>query len=186
MDALVPLYWVYSLHSCDETQRRLAFKELSDSTVTSTILEMALPELKVLTTQVTRVQLPGTAFLGKLSVSIAADVHRAVLLIYLRSLGKIIPRDFQLETLAESLLGRDGLITAATGSGKTLIMIMIALIRPKAFSLVIVPLKRLQQTQAQAFTRYGISAVIINEDTPDDPQLWKVLYTIRNCTHSSV
>ena len=76
MDAPMPLYWVYSLHSCDETQRRLAFKELSYSSVTSTILEMALPELQVLTKQVTRFQLPGTASLGKLSAPIAADVHR--------------------------------------------------------------------------------------------------------------
>jgi hypothetical protein len=146
---------------------------------------MALPKLRVLTTQVTRVQLPGTAYLGELPAPIAADVHRAVILIYLQSLGKIIPREFQLEALAESLLGQDGLITAATGSGKTLIMIMIALICPKAFSLVIVPLKQLQQTQAKAFTQYGISAVIINEDTPDDPHLWKVLDTIINRFHSS-
>ena len=83
MDAPVPLYWVYSLHSCDDTQRRRAFQELSHTSVTSAILEMALPELEALTKQVIRYPLPGSDYLGKLDTPILADVHRAVVLIYL-------------------------------------------------------------------------------------------------------
>jgi len=36
------------------------------------------------------------------------------------------------------------------------------------------PLKRLQAVQVLEFERYGIKTVAINQDTPNDPELWKV------------
>jgi hypothetical protein len=55
-------------------------------------------------------------------------------------------------------------------------MIMIALLRYTSSSILIVPLKRLQYSQNEAFGRYGIPSVVINEDTPEDPELWKVCW----------
>lgn len=53
-------------------------------------------------------------------------------------------------------------------------MILLALHRPKRVLLVVSPLKRLQVLQVSIFERYGLRTVAINEDTPDNPGLWKV------------
>ncbi len=45
---------------------------------------------------------------------------------------------------------------------------------PGTISIVISPLKRLQIVQVLKFERYGLRTVAINEDTPNDPELWKV------------
>ena len=71
------------------------------------------------------------------------------------------------------------MIIAGTGSGKTLpIALCILLDDPakKLVTLTLSPLKRLQITQENDFnTRYGISTVCINEDTPRDENWWNVL-----------
>jgi|ERR1700722_3571872 len=101
-------------------------------------------------------------------------VLRACLLVFVLSLGKVVPRDFQLEAVLGSLGKKDVIVSSGTGSGKTLIMLMLMLLRPLEVSLVIVPLKRLQKSQLEAFAWYEIKAVVINEDTPDNKELWKV------------
>jgi ATP-dependent helicase YprA (DUF1998 family) len=55
--------------------------------------------------------------------------------------GKKIPWEFQLEAVLALLFGKDTLIDAGTGSGKSLCMIPPALLDPTAVSLVISPLK---------------------------------------------
>jgi hypothetical protein len=122
-------------------------------------------------------QYPSAVVLDSFSNAIKADLLRACLLIFFLSLGKMVPRHFQLEAIAHTLTGQDGLVTAATGSGKTLIMAALSLLRPNDKTVLIVPLKRLQASQNDAFTRFNIPSIIINEDTPDDPELWKVSYT---------
>ena len=70
---------------------------------------------------------------------------------------------------------QDCLVDVGTGYGKTLCMILPSLLdSPRTISIVISPLKRLQAVQVHEFERYGISTVAINEDTPNDPELWKV------------
>ena len=66
--------------------------------------------------------------------------------------GKKIPREFQLEAVLALLSGRDSLIDAGTGSGKTLCMVLPALLDPKAVSLVVSPLKRLQILQVKCLS----------------------------------
>jgi superfamily II DNA helicase RecQ len=61
--------------------------------------------------------------------------------------GEKVPREFQLEAALALLTGQDSLIHAATGSGKTLCMVLPALLDPTGVSLVISPLKRLQVLQ---------------------------------------
>ncbi|KAH9953285.1 hypothetical protein BGW80DRAFT_1192669, partial [Lactifluus volemus] len=64
--------------------------------------------------------------------------------------GEKIPREFQLKAVLALLFGQDTLIDAGTGSGKTLCMILPALLDPTAMSLVISPLKRLQVLQVSS------------------------------------
>ena len=76
----------------------------------------------------------------------------------------------------QSLLsGQDTLVDVGTGYGKTLCMIIPCLLdSPGLISVVISPLKRLQAIQVLEFEHYGINTLAINEDTPNDPELWKV------------
>ena len=70
--------------------------------------------------------------------------------------------------------GQDTLVDVGTGYRKTLCMIIPYLLdSPGSISVVISPLKRLQAVQVLEFERYGINTVAINEDTPNDPELWK-------------
>ncbi|KAG1721041.1 hypothetical protein EDD22DRAFT_760609, partial [Suillus occidentalis] len=55
---------------------------------------------------------------------------RACLIIYVLTATVIIPRQFQLEAVLATLNGRDSIVTAGTGSGKTLCIIMPILLRP--------------------------------------------------------
>ena len=57
-----------------------------------------------------------------------------------------VPRQFQLEAILATLNGRDSIITAGTGCGKTLCLIIPNLLRPDT---IISPLKRLQITQVR-------------------------------------
>jgi superfamily II DNA helicase RecQ len=70
--------------------------------------------------------------------------------------------------------GLDSLIDVGTGAGKTLCMVLPCMISPETMAIVVSPLKRLQAVQVLAFSRYHIKAIAINEDTPNDPDLWKV------------
>ncbi|KAJ7735353.1 P-loop containing nucleoside triphosphate hydrolase protein [Mycena metata] len=58
---------------------------------------------------------------------------------------------------------------SGTGSGKTLCQILPNLMHPITTSMTISPLKRLQILQC--------NAISINEDTPNDPELWKRIET---------
>ena len=70
--------------------------------------------------------------------------------------------------------GRDSLIDVGTGYGKTLCMIIFCLLNPESLFVIFSPLERLQAVQVLEFECYGIKTLVINEDTPNDPDLWKV------------
>jgi len=84
----------------------------------------------------------------------------------------------QLRSILADQRGRDSLISAGTGSGKTLPIALCTLLddpAKKKVTIVVSPLKRLQESQANEFTtRFGIRAVVINEDTPRDSTWWSV------------
>ncbi|KAF8804745.1 hypothetical protein BYT27DRAFT_7107093 [Phlegmacium glaucopus] len=76
----------------------------------------------------------------------------------------------QLRSILANQRGCDSLISAGTGSGKTLPIAICTLLNnpaKKKVTIVVSPLKRLQKSQAAEFAmHFGICAVAINEDTP--------------------
>ena len=103
---------------------------------------------------------------------------RSSLVCWAVSQGRMVPREMQLRSILADQRGRDSLISAGTGSGKTLPIALCTLLddpAKKKVTIVVSPLKRLQKSQANEFTtRFGIRAVAINEDTPRDPTWWSV------------
>jgi ATP-dependent helicase YprA (DUF1998 family) len=97
---------------------------------------------------------------------------QSCLLLWIAS--SLVSREFQPRAIISTMSGQDSLIDVGTGNGKTLCMILPCLLSPKTISVVISPLKRLQAVQVLNFERYHVKTVAINEDTPNDPELWKV------------
>ncbi|KAF8256917.1 P-loop containing nucleoside triphosphate hydrolase protein [Lactarius quietus] len=106
---------------------------------------------------------------------------RASLLLWFHSGFRDLPREFQLTATIAIMSGQDSLIDVGTGAGKTLCMVLPCMISLDTLAIVFSPLKRLQAVQVLAFSRYQIKAVAINEDTPNDQNLWK---DIRNGVYS--
>jgi ERCC4-related helicase len=73
----------------------------------------------------------------------------AQLLLTVHSLEKIgvQPQLWQLEAACSILKKCDTFVIAGTGSGKTMVMILVLLADPKAAALIIVPLKALMEKQ---------------------------------------
>ncbi|KAN0128820.1 P-loop containing nucleoside triphosphate hydrolase protein [Lactarius tabidus] len=98
------------------------------------------------------------------------------LLCYCVTLSMQIPCEMQLRVVLTDQHKKDSLVSAGTGSGKTLLIILNALLDApdkQLVTLVISPLKCLQVTQENNFnTQYGIPAVLINEDTPRENTWW--------------
>ncbi|KIM52659.1 hypothetical protein SCLCIDRAFT_47169, partial [Scleroderma citrinum Foug A] len=86
-------------------------------------------------------------FVNTLEEKDVVDALRACVIIHILSGGKIVPREFQLEATLSVLHGRDSVITAGTGSGKTLCIIIPILLRPDKITITVSPLKRLQALQ---------------------------------------
>ena len=99
---------------------------------------------------------------------------RACLLVWTVTYSKLVPREFQLEATIGIMSGRHSLIDVGTGYGKTLCMIIPCLPNPESLSVIFSPLKGLQAVQVLEFECFGIKTLAINEDTPNDPEIWKV------------
>ena len=97
------------------------------------------------------------------------DAFRACLLVFSASNGQVIPRQFQLSAGLAAYSGKDTIVNAGTGSGKTLSMVIPLLMNPQAVAIVISPLKRLQSTQAQEMKRFSIRPLVINRDVELSP-----------------
>ena len=150
------------------------------------IRTMALDDLTALFLELIPADLqPTEDFLRPLLDHETRAVCLACILVFLISRGTVVPRRFQLEAVLGSLAG-DGIIAAGTGSGKTLIMIILLLLRPADLCILIVPLKRLQLAHLEAFNSYGINTVVINEDTSVEPALWQVSNIIFDSTKIAI
>ena len=114
--------------------------------------------------------LPSDAFLAGLSLEHVSTVKRACLIAY--SLARRITlKEWQLGGTLDVLAGRDTILNASTGAGKTMLINLPMLLRPASISITISPLKRLMASQAAELRRCGLRAAIVNEDTSHDPDL---------------
>jgi superfamily II DNA helicase RecQ len=118
--------------------------------------------------------LPSSAFLDTLSPHDASKAKQACLIAWALT-RRIILKEWQLGGTLDILAGRDTILNAGTGSGKTMLIILPALLRPGSISITISPLKRLMASQAAELGRYGLRAAIVNEDTTHDPELFKAI-----------
>ncbi|KAF5332268.1 hypothetical protein D9611_007993 [Ephemerocybe angulata] len=73
------------------------------------------------------------------------------------------------------LLKGDSEVDAGTGSGKTLCLLLPALLSNGGISIVVSPLKQTQEAQVEELIRLGVSALAINEDTSKEPELWQAV-----------
>lgn len=92
------------------------------------------------------------------------DTLRACLLVFSVTDGRVFPRQFQLEAGLAAYQGKNSIVIAGTGSGKTLSMAIPLLMNPTAVGIIISPLKRLQSTQARELEQFQIKPLVINQD----------------------
>ncbi|KAF5344412.1 hypothetical protein D9758_015479 [Tetrapyrgos nigripes] len=85
------------------------------------------------------------------------------------------PKPLQLEFACAVHKKQDVFMNVGTGFGKTLAMILLLLLADGSFIVIIISqLKRLQASQADALReKYGLCAVIVNEDSLKDDAYWK-------------
>jgi hypothetical protein len=115
-------------------------------------------------------------WIGSLDPHQCLDNLRACLLIFSVTDGRVIPRRFQLEAGLAAYCGKNTIINAGTGSGKTLSMAIPLLMDLEAIGLIISPLKRLQSTQARELERFLLKPLVINQDSVLSPTEIKVFY----------
>ncbi|KAG6843060.1 hypothetical protein H0H93_002422, partial [Arthromyces matolae] len=117
-----------------------------------------------------------SVYLEQLDDADRSTAYRACMLAWIVTERTQVPRELQLRAFLATFHGHDSLISAGTGSGKTLVIILSLLLDNPAehsLSITISPLKRLQATQAEDMNkRYQIPTVAINEDTPRNDEFW--------------
>ena len=124
-------------------------------------------------------------FLNTLNEGDKIICYRAALLCYSVTGSTQVPREMQFKVILAIHNGKDSLVSAGTGSGKTLPIALSMLLddpMKKLVTLTLSPLKRLQMTQESDFnTRYSIPTVVINEDTLREEAWWTVSRVSFNC-----
>jgi len=132
---------------------RLDFLRKASNTVISALVD-SIPELWTCLPQ---------DYLRELGASNNTIGLQSSLVCWAVSQGRIVPREMQLRLILADQRGRDSLISAGTGSGKTLPIALCTLLddpAKKKVTIVVSPLKRLQKSQANEFTmHFGIRAV---------------------------
>ncbi|KAF5335284.1 hypothetical protein D9611_011743 [Ephemerocybe angulata] len=92
--------------------------------------------------------------------------------------GRISPKEFQLDSALALLSGKDSEVDAGTGSGKTICMILPALLSG-GLSIIVSPLKTVQEGQVKELARFGVRAFAVNEDTSKDPKVWQDVWALK-------
>ncbi|EIW80150.1 P-loop containing nucleoside triphosphate hydrolase protein [Coniophora puteana RWD-64-598 SS2] len=114
------------------------------------------------------------SFVESLSFEQAQIVFKATSWFDKQFNGTKTPREFQLQSTVATLSGQNVVVRAGTGYGKTMAMVLPLLLGDQSkIAITISPLKLLQKNHVHEFEQYGIKTVQINEDTPDDKNLWK-------------
>ena len=123
-----------------------------------------------------------SGFLATLDDANLAVCYRAAIICYGVTGSVKVPCEMQLRVVLSDSQGKDMIVSAGAGSGKTLAIALNILLDDPDDNLVTLlvtlthsPLKHLQVTQESNFnTCYGIPTVVINEDTPREDSWWNV------------
>ncbi|KAF8055761.1 P-loop containing nucleoside triphosphate hydrolase protein [Lyophyllum atratum] len=131
-----------------------------------------------------------TNYLAGLSADDRTIARRACLLAWAVTAGTQVPREIQLKATLATRNGKDSMVNAGTGSGKTLPIALNLLLddpNERGITLTISPLKRLQITQENDFNiKYGIPTMAVNDDTPREEEFYNEhVFDIRNKTPGS-
>ncbi|KAI0039962.1 hypothetical protein FA95DRAFT_1585165 [Auriscalpium vulgare] len=111
--------------------------------------------------------------LDDISPTAAATALRIFGLLYDSSDGRICLREDQLLPAVRFEERCDVVCIARTGSGKTMQLVISALLHPDAITLVLSPLKRLQNTTVEELSKFrGVRAVAVNSDMHHDFAEW--------------
>ena len=137
---------------------------MSDSRpIVQAVLEYTLNDLQQHTLLEIDDRLPNE-YLATLSNTDKLDALRACLILHRMTSSAIVSRVFQLQASLALLNGKDTIVTAGTGCGKTLCQLIPMLLRPGSVSITISPLKRLQVTQVwscgQTFFKSDVIAFV--------------------------
>ncbi|CCO36577.1 hypothetical protein BN14_10717 [Rhizoctonia solani AG-1 IB] len=92
--------------------------------------------------------------------------------IYDRVEHKFEARPFQLDAALATINGKDVIVHAGTGSGKTLIFAAPHFVRPNRVSIIISPLILLQQDQRERMEKLKLEAIAINKEVHIKPEQW--------------
>ncbi|QRV94683.1 DEAD/DEAH box helicase [Ceratobasidium sp. AG-Ba] len=84
-------------------------------------------------------------------------------------------RDFQIKAVKAVLDGRDVIVHAGTGSGKTLIFAAPHFVLEKRTSIVISPLILLQHDQQERMRKMGLNAIALNKEVHVEAETWEEL-----------
>ncbi|KAJ3775657.1 P-loop containing nucleoside triphosphate hydrolase protein [Lentinula raphanica] len=133
--------------------------------------------------------LPGSdlpwTFLNSLSNKEQLVAFKFCLLLWYVTQGSQIPRQIQLESALSVYQKKDTLLVAGTNTGKTLVVILLALLqKPGQVTLMVSPFKRLQESMAKDMReRYNLNVLVINEETTRDNDWWtkNVFNTMTKC-----
>ncbi|EUC67561.1 DEAD/DEAH-box helicase, partial [Rhizoctonia solani AG-3 Rhs1AP] len=79
---------------------------------------------------------------------------------------------FQLDAVLALVAGKDVIVHAGTGSGKTLIFAAPHFVQPNRTSVLVSPLILLQQDQQERMRKIGITAVAVNKEVHLEPKDW--------------
>lgn len=85
-----------------------------------------------------------------------------------------IPNDWQLEAVTRILDGFDSVVIAGTGSGKSLVFMLPAVLCDTTIVMVVSPLKALQLEQSSMLYALGVSSAAVNEDTANVEMLQNI------------
>jgi DEAD/DEAH box helicase len=117
-------------------------------------------------------------FLGTLNENDLTICYQASIICYGVTGSIQVPCKMQLNVILSNSHGKDTLVSAGTGSGKTLPIALNVLLDDtdkQLLTLMLSPLKHLQMTQEFDFnSHYGIPTVVINEDMPREDSWWTV------------
>ena len=97
---------------------------MDQSTIIQAFRDASLDALDRFARDLIKERLP-TDYIQTLNNNDRTDALRACLIIYVLTATVMVPRQFQLEAMLATLNDRDSIITAGTGSGKTLCITMV-------------------------------------------------------------